>query len=283
MAKTPDNVALVCEDGYMTYAELNRKVNQLARILRTRGVKADSIVGIMIERSFEMLIGIMGIIKAGGAYLPIDPEYPIERIDYMLEDVGAKMLLTRNCYINKSRFKGDIICLETEALYQKNGSDLEIINTSQDLAYVIYTSGSTGRPKGSLIEHHSLINRLAWMQKKYQIDEKDTILQKTPFTFDVSVWELFWWTIRGAKLCLLTPGGERDPKEIIKAIYENKVTIVHFVPSMLRIFLDLVEKENHLEKLESLRRVFASGEALSLKLVKRFNQIFKGKVKLINL
>jgi len=270
----PDRIALIFEGKQLTYSELNAKVNQLARILKEKGVERNSIVGIMEERSPEMMISIMGVLKAGGAYLPIDPTYPRERIQYMLNDSGTKLLLSQVRFSEMvSEFQVETIFTDEEQLYLGDTSNPIHTNTSTDLAYVIYTSGSTGKPKGVMIEHFSLINRLNWMQKKYPIGEDDVILQKTPFTFDVSVWELFWWGIQGAKVCFLKPGGEKEPEEIIIAIEKHKVTTMHFVPSMLNTFLEYIAERQELDRMKSLRQVFASGEALRVQQVIKFNEI----------
>ncbi|MCX7708612.1 MAG: amino acid adenylation domain-containing protein [Clostridia bacterium] len=271
--KTPQNTAVMYEGLKWTYAELNEKANQLARILKTWGVKAESIVAIIAERSFEMMVGILGILKAGGAYLPISPEYPIERIRYMLEDSKSPVVLTQKRLMGQLDLDCPMIDLNSENAYSSDGSNLPLQNTSKNLAYVIYTSGSTGKPKGVMIEHYSVINRILWMQKMYSIDETDVILQKTPFTFDVSVWELFWWSFQGAAVCFLEPGGEKDPEKIVKAIEGNKITTMHFVPSMLNAFLEYLESGIDFSRLGALRQVFASGEALHLHQVKKFNTL----------
>lgn len=283
--RTPDKTAVLFEGEKLTYRELNHRANQLARTLRQRGVKAESIVGIMLERSLEMSIGLFGIIKAGGAYLPIDPMYPQDRINFMLEDSGAQILLTKQKYLYKVNCDIDIIDLEEETVYIQEDSNLEIINKPTDLIYVIYTSGSTGKPKGTMIEHYSVINRLNWMQNQYPIGAFDVILQKTPFTFDVSVWELFWWSLNGASMCFLKPGGEKDPELITSEIERNNITTMHFVPSMLSCFLEYIEGQKDSEKLRSLKHVFSSGEALHLQQVERFNMLLKPKfnTRLINL
>ena len=275
--KTPANIAVICGERNITYHELNGKANKLARLLREKGVKPDTIVGIISERSMEMVVGILAILKAGGAYLPIDPGYPAERISYVLEDSKAKLLVTQNRFLEMVECKIPAIDLEEEENYQGEGSELEIVNTSRDLAYVIYTSGSTGNPKGAMIEHRSLVNRLNWMNKKYPIGENDTVLQKTPYTFDVSVWELLWWSFTGARVCMLAPGGEKDPAAILEAIEENRVTTMHFVPSMLNAFLEYLESGTDINRLSSLKQVFASGEALNAQQVKRFNHLLYRK------
>jgi len=282
---TPENIAVKFQNYSMTYRQLNEKSNKLARTLREKGVSSDSIVGIMCRRSLEMLIGIMGILKAGAAYLPIGPNYPVERINYMLKDSSANILLTQNEFIEKIIFDGCILDLDADETYSTESSNLSIVNEPENLAYVIYTSGSTGNPKGVMIEHRALLNRLHWMQKKYPIGEGDTILQKTPYTFDVSVWELLWWSLQGASVCMLVPDGEKNPEEIIDAIEKYRITIMHFVPSMLNSFLSYLESNGDYFRLNSLRQVFASGEALTLHQVDKFNALLHNKfgIKLNNL
>ena len=248
-SRTPDNIAVV---PALTYREFHERTNRLAELLRTKGVAPGDIVGIMMERSVEMLTGIFGILTAGATYLPIDPEYPQERIDYMLKDSAAKILLTEN----------EIASLSTGCVFNSHHSN--------HLAYIIYTSGSTGKPKGVMVEHKSVINRLNWMQHFYPLDETSVILQKTPISFDVSVWELFWWSWFGSSLCLLEPGGEKNPDAIIETVNKNKVTVMHFVPSLLGRFLKYVEDDIDLQKLNSLKQVFSSGEALEPEQVELF-------------
>jgi D-alanine--poly(phosphoribitol) ligase subunit 1 len=271
----------------LAYAQLNEKVNQLAQLLRTEGVRPGQIVALMVERSFAMILGIFGIVKAGGAYLPISPDFPPDRIDYMLKDGAVKVLLVHNKTAGRIPFGGRVINLDDPHLYCGSTANPAILNKPQDLAYVIYTSGSTGKPKGVMIEHRSLVNRLHWMQQAYPIDERDVILQKTPYCFDVSVWELFWWALTGAKLCFLMPGGERYPLAIVETIKKHHVSVMHFVPSMLSVFLDYLDGKpaSALGRLASVRQVFASGEALTPSHVRKFNGILgsKTEVRLANL
>jgi amino acid adenylation domain-containing protein/non-ribosomal peptide synthase protein (TIGR01720 family) len=283
--RSPENTAVIFEESSLTYRQLNDKANQLARVLREKGVTPNSMVGIMVERSLEMIIGIMGIVKAGGGYLPISPDTPAERISYMLKDSEANIVLTQNRFIHKAHFDGITIDLEKNELYVGEKGNLENVNSPSNIVYVIYTSGSTGKPKGVVIEHHSLINRLHWMQKSYPIEKSDTILQKTPYTFDVSVWELFWWYLQGSRVCFLKPGYEKDPSKIVDEIERSSITTMHFVPSMLNAFLEYMEADIDLKRLSSLIQVFASGEALSLQQVKRFNKLLyeRNNTKLINL
>ncbi|WP_051541154.1 non-ribosomal peptide synthetase [Caldalkalibacillus mannanilyticus] len=286
--RTPDAIAIVFEDQEMSYRELNERANQLARTLRANGVCEDQLVGIMAERSLEMMIGIYAILKAGGAYVPIDPTHPEERIRYIMGDANADILLVQKHLLNKAAFDGLCIILEDEASYHEDRSNLGTMNLSSHLAYVIYTSGTTGNPKGVMVEHHSVINRILWMHEQYPISASDTILQKTAITFDVSVWELFWWSMVGSKVCLLSVGGEKNPKVILDTIAQHKVTTMHFVPAMLHAFLEYLEQQTGQElqeKLIYLRQVFASGEALTPSHANRFQQLVTpiNQTRLINL
>jgi amino acid adenylation domain-containing protein len=282
----PNKIAVIGKGEALSYSELNRKANQLAHFLRAKGLKPDGIVGIMTTRSIEMMVSIWGIVKAGGAYLPIDPGYPEERIHYMLADSGSKILLTRQDLSKEIEFEQEVIYL-ADAI--NRGSTPHLLSFypayPANLVYIIYTSGSTGKPRGVMIEHRSIVNRLSWMQRFFPLGEEDVILQKTPFVFDVSVWELFWWAIHGGAVCLLGPGEEKNPEAIIEAIGKNRVTTMHFVPSMLNVFLEYIEFADDLQELRSLRQVFSSGEALRADQVKTFNMLLNKKngTKLINL
>jgi amino acid adenylation domain-containing protein len=260
----------------LTYAQLNDRANQLAHVLRAAGVRPGHVVALMVERSFAMITGILGIIKAGAAYLPVPPDNPPDRIAFLLQDGGVNVLLAAKQAASQIGFGGLIIDLDDPDVYRGSTANPVVVNTPRDLAYVIYTSGSTGKPKGVMIEHRSLVNRLHWMQRAYPIDESDVILQKTPYYFDVSVWELFWWAIQGAKLCFLMPGGERNPLAIVESIKRHHVSVMHFVPSMLNVFLEYLAAKpaSVLSGLASVRRVFASGEALTSSHVRKFNDIW---------
>lgn len=264
----------------LTCAELNEKANQLAHSLRATGVGPGHIVALMVERSFAMMIGILGIIKAGAAYLPLSPDNPQARTDYMLKDAGVRVLLIHTKTAGRTAFDGLIVNLDDLGIYLGPKENPVIVNQARDLAYVIYTSGSTGKPKGVMIEHRSVVNRLHWMQYRYPIDRDDVILQKTPYYFDVSVWELFWWALQGAKLCFLMLGGEGIPLAILETIRKHRVTVLHFVPSMLNVFLEYLDGKDDrvLEGLASVRRVFASGEALTPSHVQKFNNILTKRI-----
>jgi amino acid adenylation domain-containing protein len=274
--------AVICEHdttfgaSSLTYAELNSKANQVAHLLRASGVGPGSIVGLLVERSFSMMIGLLGILKAGGAYLPIAPDNPPDRIRYVLQDAGVRVLLVQQKTASLVSFEGKIINLESPDTYAGPGENPHGGSQPGDLAYVIYTSGSTGRPKGVMVEHRSVVNRLHWMQCAYPIGPDDVLLQKTPYYFDVSVWELFWWNMNGAKLCFLRPGGEKLPMVLLDTIRRQRVSVLHFVPSMLNVFLEYLDGRDDatFAGLAPLRRIFASGEALMPAHVRKFSDLF---------
>lgn len=279
VAQYPDSPAVLCEHDRtfgtqsMSYGELAWRVDRLVGRLREQGVCRGDIVALLVERSFAMAIGILAIIKAGAAYLPLPPDNPVERTSYMLKDGAVRIVLVHGRTVGKIAFDGLILDLDDAAVYHGPGSGAGPLCSSQDLAYVIYTSGSTGRPKGVMIEHRSVVNRLHWMQRAYPIGAQDIILQKTPYYFDVSVWELLWWALEGAQVCFLPPGAERNPFVIVEAIRKHQVSVVHFVPSMLSVFLEHLECKGGADAagLKSVRYVFASGEALAPEHVRRFN------------
>jgi fengycin family lipopeptide synthetase D len=278
-ARTPNKRAVSFGSSSMTYREVDERSNMLANTLIKKGACAEKIVAVLMERSLEMSTALMAILKSGAAYLPINPDNPVERIKFMLEDSGAVLLLTQEKFISWITEQDIIpeeklVNLNDDSLYSGcSVIDCENVNNSHSPAYIIYTSGSTGTPKGVIIEHYSLINRLNWMQKMYPIDEGDVILQKTPYTFDVSVWEQFWWALNGAAVHFLEPGGEKDPEAIVQAIEEHKITTMHFVPSMLNMFLEYIDGKVDLKRLKTLKQVFASGEALGAQQVMRFNRL----------
>ena len=277
--QTPAATALVFDDGAgrvtLSYAELNARADRVARELTRAGVSADSVVGICLERSLELLVAVLGILKAGGGYVPLDPEYPPARLAGMWEDAGLRILITRQAILDRGLFGGatapaTVLALEPGfwTAPEAGGQVAPPAVSAANLAYIIFTSGSTGRPKGAMIEHGAIRNRLLWMQDQYRLDPSDVVLQKTPVSFDVSVWELFWPLMFGARLVIARPGGHRDGAYLMRLIADTGVTTLHFVPSMLQVFLE----EPGLEALLSLRRVFASGEALPWETVRRFQQ-----------
>ena len=273
--RMPDHVALMFGTESMTYHELNARSNQLARVLRAKGIKADHLVGMMVERSFEMVIGILAILKAGGAYVPIDPEYPQDRIRFMIQDSGITILLTWSWLQEKAQFNGDILVLDERELYQGPDTNLEPVNQATDLAYVLYTSGSTGKPKGVMAGHRVLVNMLYDMERKCPLLPEDVYLLKTIYTFDVSTTEIFGWFIGGGKLAILPGGAEKNPEEIWQAMIQYGVTHINFVPSMLNTFIDIL-KMNQINHLGKLKYLVTAGEALTVHLVKKFFTTFTG-------
>lgn len=282
---TPDAPAVLFRDSVWSYSEINARANQLARTLIARGAGPDTVIGLRLDRSAEMIIAVQAILRAGGAYMPISPRYPEDRVRYMLSDSGAPILITTKEYKDLQDLPAQTLFIDEPSAYADDITDLPDCAGPQNLAYIIYTSGSTGNPKGVMIEHAGIVNRIAWMQKKYPIDETSAILQKTPYTFDVSVWELFWWSFVGARVVMLEPDGEKDPEEIIRAVERNAITTLHFVPSMLGAFLEYTAQHGAADRLTSLRQVFASGEALTLRHTEVFSRLLyeKNRTGLYNL
>ncbi|HYF82321.1 MAG TPA: amino acid adenylation domain-containing protein [Clostridia bacterium] len=258
--RTPDNIAAVyngksSEGKVLTYTELNERANQLARRLRSKGVRADQIVGIMAERSLEMLIGIMGILKAGGAYLPIDPVYPEERINFMMEDSGTDLLLTQKHLKGKVRFQGEIINLEDPDLYEGDSSNLNVGYNLNDLIYVIYTSGTTGKPKGILTEHRNVIAYVNTFNEMFSIEEKDATLQQASMTFDGFVEEVYTILIKGGKVIIPENEEVKDAKALRELIVKNKVTILSCSPLIMSEF-------NKLKPMNSVHTFLSSSDVL---------------------
>ncbi|WP_150267090.1 non-ribosomal peptide synthetase [Paenibacillus tepidiphilus] len=275
VARTPDQLAVLYKEQALTYKELNNRANLIADLLMGKGIGRNEVVGIYMKRTPEMVIAILGVLKAGGAYLPLSPDFPETKIKYMLEDSKAVAVLTESLLSDQINTGGTTICLDLLEWPSREYANPSLRSGPRDLAYVIYTSGTTGNPKGVMIEHHSVINRIEWMQKEFPVGEDHILLQKTPNIFDVSVWELLWWGWYGAKACILEQGEEKNAGQIVEAIFKHKVTTIHFVPSMLNAFLGYMEE--HMEqvtKLSSLRNVFCSGEALDVTHVDRFNKVF---------
>ncbi len=283
--RTPEAVALVFEGTQLTFGQLDRRANQLANYLRGLGMGPESLVGICVERSVEMVVGLLGILKAGSAYVPLDPEYPAERLAFMLADAKVAVLLTQERLRANLPPHGDarVVCLDADWSVVGRESDAPVGSGAgpDHLAYVIYTSGSTGKPKGAMNAHRGVCNRLLWMQDAYRLDAHDRVMQKTPFSFDVSVWEFFWPLMTGATMVIARPRGHQDSHYLAQLIDEQSVTTMHFVPPMLAVFL---EEHGLAQKCRSLRQVVCSGEALPLELQQRFFEVFPDPgVKLHNL
>ncbi|WP_137807928.1 non-ribosomal peptide synthase/polyketide synthase [Pseudomonas sp. G(2018)] len=266
VVENPEATALVFQGRSLSYAELNLRANRLAHHLRAQGVGPEVIVGIACDRSFEMVVGLLAILKAGGAYVPLDPEYPLDRLSYMIEDSGISLLLTQEHLLAQLPTPDSVrtLCLHSDAdwLSDLPGTDPSNLAIAENLAYMIYTSGSTGKPKGTGNRHVALHNRLEWMQQAYNLQPTDRVLQKTPFSFDVSVWEFFWPLMKGATLVIAAPGEHRDPQRLAALIVEQAITTLHFVPSMLSAFIAADEAL----ACTSLTRIICSGEALPMEL-----------------
>jgi len=269
VSKTPNATALVFGQRSYTYSEFNEKANQLAHFLIEKGTKTNDIIAVSLERSLDMMVCIYGVLKAGAAYLPLDTTTPPERLRYIADNAAFKILLFNHDDIIPDQLE-NVSCfqfneIKKSVFSQDKKQQPEIITQADHLAYVIYTSGSTGEPKGVKCHHKGITNRLNWMNQDYPITEKDTLIQKTPITFDVSLWELFWPLQVGAKLIIEVPDGHKDPDQLIDSITTNNVSVVHFVPSMLNAFIG----NTRIAACLSLRRIFCSGEALALNTVKQ--------------
>jgi amino acid adenylation domain-containing protein len=266
-AEHAERDAIVFEGRTLTYASLDAAANRLANHLRGLGVGPDVIVGVCLPRSLELVVALCGILKAGGAYLPLDTDGPAERVGFIAADAGCPVIVTREA--QRAWFAGPaVVSMDGNAavLAGGNANAPDVVVAPEHLAYVIYTSGTTGRPKGVMNTHRGICNRLLWMQEAYGLTGTDRVLQKTPYTFDVSVWEFFWPLLTGATLVVAPPGAQRDSAQLVEIIRQERITTLHFVPSMLRLFLE----EPALNTCASLRRVICSGEALPPDLVQRF-------------
>jgi amino acid adenylation domain-containing protein len=252
----------------LTYRELNSRANRLAHYLQKLNVGPETIVGVYFERSLELVVAILGVLKAGGAYLPLDPDFPSGRLNFMLSDARASILLTRQDLVEKLE-AGPVrpICLDAdwEIIAQECPDDPLCAATPENLAYIIYTSGYTGQPKGAMIPHRALFNHMSWMQSTFPVGPGDRVLQKTALSFDASVWEFFAPLLAGAQLVMARPGGHRDPAYLVEAVQRDSITILQVVPTVLRV---LVEQPG-LRGCVSLHRLFCGGEALPPRLAAR--------------
>ncbi len=279
-----NKVCVVAEGKEIRYKEMLTLSANTDKKIREYTDNEKSIIGVIADRSIEMYVAIYSIIRGGNAYLPISPEYPQERIDYILSDSKATLVLAQGKYTQL--VKNTAVIDMTEAI--KDTEEKETVPSDvkeDDTAYVIYTSGSTGKPKGAKVSHKSAVNRILWMEEAYPLEEKGVILQKTPYTFDVSVWEMFWWGIKGKKLAATKPNEHFLPAKIVEECDKQKVTHLHFVPSVFDLFLTYLENNGkEKEKLETVKHIFLSGEALSSSLVQRFYKLIDyRKTKLHNL
>lgn len=266
--RTPDAPAVSFRGERLTYEELDDRADELAGRLSRLGAAPNTLVAVCMGRSIEMVVALYAILKSGAAYVPVDPEYPTERIAFMLADTVAPIILTQERLIDRAQGTTATV-IPVDATHRQdvtNSPTAPSMASLDDLAYVIYTSGSTGQPKGAMISHRAIANRIFWMQEAFGLTADDRVLQKTPYSFDVSVWEFFWPLLFGAELVIAEPGGHRDTMYLARTIQECAITTIHFVPSMLQLFLE----NPRASACTSLRRVICSGEALPRALQDRF-------------
>jgi amino acid adenylation domain-containing protein len=279
VARTPDAPAVTFEGETITRRELNARANRLAHRLRAMGVGPEVAVAVVMERSFEMVVALYGVLKAGGLYVPVDPANPAERVAYMLADSAATVVLTQARLADTlPESHATVVELDATDLSGESDANPEGGAEPGNLAYIIYTSGSTGRPKGAMNEHRGVMNRLRWFQSHYGLGPSDVVVQKTPFSFDVSVWELFGAPLAGARLVVAAPGAHREPAAMAELVRREGITAIHFVPSMLGVFLE----HPAARECPTIRRVFCSGEALTAELQERCFAVLGG-VQLLNL
>ncbi|MFB6603492.1 amino acid adenylation domain-containing protein [Streptomyces noursei] len=268
--------AVVIDGAGLTHPELVAAANRLAHRLRALGVGPGVVVGVLAERSLDLVVALLAVVASGGAYLPLDPEHPVERLEHMVTDAAAPVVLAQHRFAPLlSAGKATVLDLDDPGQWADEPAESpETTVGPEDPAYVIFTSGSTGRPKAVATSHRALHNRLVWMDRRFPLAADDVVLQKTPFGFDVSVWEFFWPLMTGARLVLARPGGHRDPGHLRELIVAERVTTVHFVPSMLRAFL----AEPGVAGCRSLRRTVCSGEELPPRLVNDFLDRMPGEL-----
>jgi len=278
--KTPENTAVIFNNKKFTYSELNVRANQLARKLRKIGIKRDEIVGVMDEKSFEMIVALLAVMKAGGAYLPLDPDYPEDRLDFMLADSSSRILLTRSQFIHKTNFTNAILLLDKEETYQEDPSNLENINKPNDILYIIYTSGSTGNPKAVMIEHRNVVRLLFNNKFQFQFNGIDVWTLFHSLCFDFSVWEMYGALLYGGSLVVIPKSIARDSQKFLQILKEYNVTVLNQTPAA---FYNLIYEEmKHSENDLGLRYVIFGGEALKPSMLKNF-QCKYPDTKLINM
>ncbi|HET7112590.1 MAG TPA: amino acid adenylation domain-containing protein, partial [Pyrinomonadaceae bacterium] len=268
-AQTPDAVALISATEQLSYRELNERANQLAHYLLTFGVGPESLVSVMLDRSIDMVVALLGILKAGAAYVPLDPAYPRERLGFMLEDANATVLITQQSLVEKlPEMRQTVVLMDTdrEAIQAQSRENPTTHVSAENLIYVIYTSGTTGQPKGAMLAHREVVNCVLWMQETYALTPHDRMLCKTTLNFDPSVWEIFWPFLTGGQVVLSAPGDEQDTAALLRTIIEREVTIAYMVPSLLTLFLT----EREVERAASLRQMICGGESLPDEVVKQF-------------
>lgn len=272
--KTPERIALRCDKERLTYRQLDQRANALAVDLLNRGVKPGDIVGIYLGKSPDLIVSLLGVLKTGACYLPLDPYYPQDRLTYMVNHADARLIITDDARsqifnpgdrqtLNITRV--DLACAVAPVLPDVN---------QERLCYVMYTSGSTGTPKGVMVSHRTVMNYLTWMQSAFTLKPEDVVLNQSTFSFDVSVWEIFWPLITGAGCAVITEEAKYDPHLMAGFINRHQVTVAQFVPTALRVIVDA----NVLSSCRSLRHLFAGGEALDQTLVNDIARQYSGQI-----
>ena len=275
--KTPDLPAIIFEDHAMTYLQLHKAINRMSNFLIANGLQRGEVVAVSMERSMDMIISIYAILRAGGIYMPLDPLIPNNRLHFIIKDSELIMILSNHSNITNDLFEHVKVISKESFLseitnYPETSPLVELV--PEDVAYIIYTSGSTGQPKGVKCTHKGICNRLNWMKDEIELSPSDALLQKTPITFDVSLPELFWPLQTGARLVIEQPGGHLDASHLIKTIKKYKITGIHFVPSMLNIFLE----DRSVKECSTLKWVFCSGEALATSDVLKLNSMLNCEI-----
>ena len=270
--RTPDAIAVVCEGEQLTYAELNRRANQLARYLNRRGVGPEVPVAIFTERSVEMLVGLLGILKSGGAYVPLDPAYPQERLSFIMKDAGVRLLLTQEALrVALPTEQAKVIRLDADwrEIALESAEDHEGLATAENLAYIIYTSGSTGRPKGVQVNHGSVVNLFEVTRPMVELNEQDLCTVFHSYSFDFSVWEIWGPLLYGARLVIVPRQVAQSPAEFYQLLLDEKVTVLNLTPSALRQLLLVRDGAGQTDDGLKVRLVICGGEALSGELAGR--------------
>ncbi len=268
-ARTPHATAVVSGNDSLSYTTLNARANQLARALRRSGIGPDVVVGVCLERSSDLAVALLAVLKAGGAYLPLDPSYPAPRLQAMVEDARAALIVSDSALVERvADTTSAVLCVDRDraAWTSEAGDNLENAAADESLAYVLFTSGSTGRPKGVMVPHRAVCNYVGWMTSAFGFAPDDRVLLRTPMSFDLSVWEFFVPLTSGSTLVMAPPGNEFDPAAVASLIAEHGITVMQLVPSLLALLLDAPD----LSRCQTLRRLFSGGAALTPALRDRF-------------